>query len=77
MTKQKLINYCLTLPLAYEDYPFDDVADEKAWSVMRHQTNKKTFALIYKRNDKLCINVKCDPVEADFLRQVYTNVTPA
>jgi len=77
MTRQKLIDYCLSLPLVYEDYPFDEVTDDKAWTVMRHQINKKSFALIYMRNGKLCVNVKCNPIEAGFMRQVYTSVTPA
>ncbi|MCL1879970.1 MAG: hypothetical protein FWF71_05045 [Actinomycetia bacterium] len=40
MTRQDIIDYCLTLPLAYEDYPFDAVADDNACAVMRHQGNK-------------------------------------
>ena len=76
MTRQELIDFCLTLPLTYEDYPFDEITDEKKWTVMRHQTNKKTFAMIYERNGKLCINLKCDPFEADFLRQIYNDITP-
>ena len=77
MTRQELISFCLTFPSAYEDYPFDGIADAGAWTVMRHRTNKKSFALIYERNGKLCINLKCDPFEADFLRQVFVDVTPA
>jgi len=77
MTRRDLIDYCLTYPLAYEDYPFDDVADAGAWTVMRHRANKKSFALIYERNGKLCVNLKCDPLEADFLRQAFIDVTPA
>ena len=41
--RKQLIDYCLTLPGAYEDYPFDDFN----WTVMRHGYNKKTFALIF------------------------------
>lgn len=77
MTRRELIEYCLTLPAAYEDYPFDDITDAGAWTVMRHRTNRKGFAHIYKRNGKLYINLKCDPFEADFLRQAYEDVTPA
>ena len=77
MTRQELINYCLAFPAAYEDYPFDSIADAGAWAVMRHCANKKSFALIYERNGKLCINLKCDPIEADFLRQMFEGVTPA
>ena len=77
MTRQELIGFCLTFPAAYEDYPFDSVTDAGAWTVMRHRTNKKSFALIYVRNDKLCVNLKCDPFEADFLRRAFESVTPA
>ena len=79
MTRRELIEYCLTLPAAYGDYPFDDGAahsDDGAWTVMRHRTNKKGFAHIYERNGKLCINLKCDPFEADFLRQMFEDITP-
>jgi len=46
------------------------------WTVMRHKTNKKSYAMIYERHGKLCVNLKCDPFEADFLRQIYADVTP-
>ena len=74
-TRQKLIDYCLSFPLAYEDYPFDDFAGDGAWAVMRHQTNKKIFAAIYVRNEKLCINLKCDPMRAENLRMIFKDVT--
>ncbi len=77
MTRRELIDHCLTLPGAYEDYPFDAVIDAGAWTVMRHRDNRKGFAHIYERNGKLCVNLKCDPLEADFLRNVYADVTPA
>lgn len=77
MTRQDLIDFCMTFPAAYEDYPFDNIADPGAWAVCRHRSNKKSFALIYERNGELCVNLKCDPFEADFLRQAYEDVTPA
>lgn len=46
--RKQLIDYCLTLPGAYEDYPFDDFN----WTVMRHGYNKKTFALIFELDGK-------------------------
>ena len=76
MIRQELIDFCLTFPATYEDYPFDDITDPGKWTVMRHKTNKKSFALIYERNGKLCVNLKCDPFEADFLRQLFADVTP-
>jgi predicted DNA-binding protein (MmcQ/YjbR family) len=78
MTRHEIIDYCLTFPAAYEDYPFDDgMTGETATAVMRHMTNKKSFALIYERNGKLCVNLKCDPFEADFLRQAFKDEIPA
>jgi predicted DNA-binding protein (MmcQ/YjbR family) len=77
VTRQELIDFCLTFPAAYEDYPFDDIMDAGAVTVMRHRFNKKSFALIYERNGKLCVNLKCEPLEAYFLRQAFADVTPA
>jgi len=76
MTRQDLIDYCLTFPAAYEDYPFDDVVDENATAVMRHRGNNKSFALIMRHGGKLYLNLKCDPFEADFLRQAFSAVIP-
>jgi len=78
MTRQEIIDYCLTFPAAYEDYPFDDgLTGEVATAVMRHRINKKSFALILRHNGELYLNLKCDPLEADFLRQAFEGVTPA
>lgn len=80
MTRTELIEYCLSLPLTYEDYPFstgDTHSDDGSWAVVRHGVNKKGFAHIYTRNEKLCINLKSNPFESDFLRQAYADVTPA
>lgn len=71
MTKRELIDYCLTYLGTLEDYPFGEGA-----AVMRHSSNKKMFALISYKDEKLYINLKCEPYKADFLRQVYKSVTP-
>lgn len=76
MTRDALIEFCLSLPFAYEDYPFDKGPEDKRWTVMRHRHNKKSFALIYTRGGALCVNLKCDPLEADFLRQTFRSVSP-
>ena len=75
MIRQELIDLCLTFPAAYEDYPFDDITDPGKWAVMRHRGNRKGFAHIYERNGKLCVNLKCDPFEADLLRSAFRDVT--
>ena len=71
--RKTVIEYCLTLPGAYEDYPFDDFN----WTVMRHGYNKKAFALIFERMGNIWVNVKCEPVKAEFLRRMYTCIVPA
>ena len=81
MTRRELIDLCLTRPGSYEDYPFDDIGASGAgggsWAVIRHRGNKKSFALIFER-DGLCVNLKCEPMRADFLRDAFPGaVTPA
>ena len=77
MTRQDLIDHCLSYPGAYEDYPFDDLtASDHPWTVMRHRGNKKSFAFIYEREGRLCVNLKCDPLEADLLRGAFEDVLP-
>jgi predicted DNA-binding protein (MmcQ/YjbR family) len=70
-SRKELIEYCRSFPGVYEDYPFHD----DNWTLMRCQ-NKKTFALIYEHHGQLCLNVKCDPAQADFWRNVYDAVIP-
>ncbi|WP_333782972.1 MmcQ/YjbR family DNA-binding protein [Faecalispora anaeroviscerum] len=72
MTKQEMVLYCLTYPGAYEDYPFDD-----KWTVLRHRENRKSFAFLYERGGHLCVNLKCEPMCADFLRSAFAGVLPA
>lgn len=71
MNKRELIDYCLTFPAAFEDYPFDETA-----AVIKNSANKKMFALIDIMNGQLYINLKCEPLKADFLRIVYKSVVP-
>ena len=75
-TRREIIEYCMTFPAVYEDYPFDEAADENATTVMRHGANKKSFALIMRHKGELYLNLKCDPLEADFLRKIYKSVIP-
>lgn len=73
MTRRELIEYCLTFVGAVEDYPFEDRSN----TIMRHANKGKWFAAIFEKDGKLGISLKCEPMEADFLRSVYADVTPA
>jgi len=76
MTRQDVIDFCLTFPQAYEDYPFAEFVGDRSWAVMRHQSNKKSFAFIFEHKRRLCVNLKCEPLEADALRGVFKDVAP-
>lgn len=71
-TKKDLITYCLTYNDVYEDYPFRD----HEWTVIRHRGNKRVFAWIYRREEQVCINLKCAPEWIEFWRNAYSGVRP-
>lgn len=71
MSLEEIIEYCLSYPNTYKDYPFGE-----EWTTIRHSNNKKLFALIYYREGNLCANLKCDPERADFLRSIHKDVKP-
>ena len=67
------INKCLEFDNTYLDYPFD----QGMWAAIRHNDNKKIFALIYERNGNICINFKNAPEWATFWRESFDAVSPA
>jgi predicted DNA-binding protein (MmcQ/YjbR family) len=71
MTKRELIDLCLTYPGAFEDYPFDNVTP-----VIKHRGNGKMFALVGETDGRVSINLKCEPMLADFLRDAHQDVRP-
>ena len=73
LTRAEVIAFCKTFPQVYEDYPFDD----GEWTAMRHTGNKKTFAFIFERQGKIWINVKAEPMSAEFWQSVFASVVPA
>ena len=67
-----MVSLCLTWPDAYEDHPFN----EPGWTALRHRGNRKIFALLFERAGKLLVNLKCEPMRAEFWRKVYPQATP-
>lgn len=67
------IGLCSRLEGVYEDYPFHD----PNWTLMRHQSNQKTFALIFEYQGRFWINVKAEPGWGDFWKATYPAVVPA
>ena len=71
-TRSQVLKLCLSLPSVYEDYPFDDTN----WTAVRHIENKKVFAMIFQRSDKIWVNLKADPRMADLWRNTYNCIVP-
>ena len=69
MTREEIVQYCLGLPDTYLDYPFDS-----EWQAIRDKKNQKTFACIFKHHNGLWMNVKCDPLRGQFLRENYEEI---
>lgn len=74
MTKEAYIEFCKNLGGAEVDKPFNEDFDS---TVARHSDTKKWFALVMEYLGKDVVNLKCDPMESDFLRKVYKGVIPA
>lgn len=74
MIKQELIDFALTLSGAAADCPFEGDSET---TVLRHSDTGKWFGIIMLHNGGYIVNLKCEPLHADFLRGVYKGVTPA
>ncbi len=70
MTHQAILDYCLTKPGAYVDYPFEPtfpVVKVKAPS----QEKGRVFAQIFSLNGEPKVTLNCTPDSAAFYRGVY------
>ena len=76
MNKDELIEFCLINKEAVLTYPFSDEKYEKT-PVIRHKTNNKWFALIFVQNGTLFVNLKCNPIDAEILRDNHPYIMPA
>lgn len=64
-----LHDFLMNLPEAVLDYPFG--ADIHVYKV-----EGKVFAIYFKDDTRESINLKCDPVHAQELRAVFSEITP-
>ena len=69
MTFSELRSYLLGKPGAVETFPFDAVT-------LVAKVGNKMFALVGTDDDPLRLNLKCDPVKAEILREYYPAVLP-
>lgn len=69
MTFETLKATLLGKPGAVEDFPFDTVT-------LVLKVSGKMFALIILDEDPMRMNLKCDPLKAEFLREAFPSITP-
>lgn len=69
MDYQAAKEYLLSKPEAYEDYPFGE-------DVMVPKIKNKMFATLSMTGDTANLNLKCDPDEAQALRDIFEAVIP-
>ena len=77
MNEKKLIKKCLIDDDAIETYPFNEERYGKM-PVIRHKSNDKWFALIFRLDGILYINLKAEPETISILKDQYPeSITPA
>lgn len=76
MNKDELIKFCLINSDSVLSYPFSDKKYDNL-PVIRHKSNNKWFALIFLQDNILYVNLKCNPIDAEILRDNHPYITPA
>lgn len=69
MNFETLRTYLLQKPGATEDFPFDS-------TTLVIKVSGKMFALVGINDEPLRLNLKCDPIKAEFLRENHAAVLP-
>ncbi len=64
MTTEEIINYCLTKPGAYIDFPFGDIP-------VCVKVGSRLFAQLYPKQDDFKITLNCDRVIGEMYRNSY------
>ena len=72
MTKEEFLQQCSLLPGASLDCPFRSGKG----LVARHRASRRWFALLMEREGRPFVNLKCDPMKADFWRRSCPGVHP-
>lgn len=72
-TREEAVALCLQFPGAVEDAPFHD----PNWTVLRHGPGGKMFAAVFERQGRIWLNLKAEPLQAEFLCRAFAAVVPA
>lgn len=73
MNRDAYLEWCSELNGAIIDQPFE--ADFSSY-IVRHADTRKWFAAVLEHNGRQFVNLKCEPVEGEFLRSVYSGIAP-
>lgn len=73
MDKKTYLDWCRGLDGTIVDQPFE--ADFSSY-IVRHADTRKWFAAVMEHDGREFVNLKCDPIESEFLRSVYSGITP-
>lgn len=76
MTENEVIDFCLTLDGAFKRYPFPNKKANDPGPLIMSVKETKMFCVVNEGSDPLHIILKCDPMEADFLRAAYPSIKP-
>lgn len=73
MNKQTYLDWCREIPGATVDQPFEEDFDTY---IARHSDTGKWFAALLDHKGRQLVDLKCDPIESEFLQSVYQGITP-
>lgn len=76
MTIKEIIDYAISLPNTFVDYPFNDNKYGSS-PVLKHKSNNKWFGIIMQVGNDEYLNVKTEPSYSDLLRNSYDYIIPA
>ena len=68
MSLEEVIEYCLSKPGSWSDFPFDEYT-------LVIKVGSKMFCLVG-HEEPARINLKCDPVRSESLRRRYSGIKP-
>ena len=73
MNKREYLEFCKDIEGAVVDQPFQE---DFASYIARHRDSRKWFAAILEHQGHAFVNLKCDPIESEFLRNAYDGIAP-
>lgn len=73
MKRDEYLDFCRNIPGAVVDQPFDG---EFETYIARHAVSRKWFAAVLENDGRQLVDLKCDPIESEFLRSVYEGIVP-